>query len=96
MTDGPCKDCINKAEPRPPSPAPVHPENTRDGFETLRRDLGIARDEIVLAEALTLLQWAVAESRGGHFILSGDPESGRLHRLVMAALERVFRAGDAR
>ncbi len=58
-------------------------------IERLMAECGIETKKDLFNNALTLLRWAVRESRKGHAIASVDEESGKFRELQMPILAAV-------
>lgn len=60
-----------------------------DFLKALQERLGVERYTDIARSALTLLDWASNEARGGRVVVSSDPQGKDVHRLVMPELTQA-------
>jgi hypothetical protein len=63
------------------------PKDKADELETLMRDAGVGTKKELFNNALTLLKWAIKETRRGNAIASIDEKNGKYRELQMPILE---------
>jgi|GEM_PF-3244446 hypothetical protein len=56
-------------------------------IEKLREDTGIEKATQLVSEALSLLKYAVSESKKGRYLISANEDGTNLKRIVMPSLE---------
>lgn len=60
-----------------------------DFIDHLKKETGIDKASQLTTEALSLLQWAITETKNGRMLLSVDEKGGDARRVVMPSLERA-------
>jgi hypothetical protein len=58
-------------------------------IDKLKKETGIDKASQLTSDALTLLQWAVTETKNGRVLISTDEQGKDAKRIVMPALERA-------
>ena len=61
-------------------------------LNTLEERLGITKSTDLTRVALSLLDWASEEAKGGRLILSTDNDGKHAHRLVMPELSNISKS----
>ena len=65
-------------------------------FEDLMEDTGLATKKDLVNNALTLLTWAVRETKSGRKIVSLDEQSKQYKEILLPALENMVPSTRAR
>ena len=71
----------------------LSPERLRQ-LETLLSDTGLATKKELVNNALTLLMWAVRETKAGRTIVSLDEQSKHYREVLLPALENAASKAD--
>jgi len=62
------------------------PEDKAKELDVLLKDYGVSTKKELFNNALTLLKWAIKETRSGRYIASVDEKSGKYRELHMPIL----------